>query len=265
MKAIVVSATSDIATEMCAHWKNKGWTLSGTYFSKGSNYTKLMGLMELFPCDLFSKDSIDEAAKLLRDSIKGWEIIVFASGSLIPVGFFDQVDIDEWSASIHLNFINQMRMLRQLLPYRDDQSDKKTVLFFAGGGTNSATTHYSAYTVSKIALIKMCEILDAEIPDVKFSIIGPGWVNTKIHDATMQAGKAFAGDNFEKTQEKLHSNECESIQRVIESFEWVISQPKNIVSGRNFSTVFDRWGTDELVQKLSLDQNMYKLRRCGNS
>lgn len=264
MKAIVISATSDIATEMCTQWAKKGWTLSGTYLSQGANYKKLIGLMKLFPCDLLNKDSIDEAAQLIGNSMKGWELIVFASGSLIPVGSFDQVDIDEWIASIHLNFINQIRMLRNLLPYRDHQSGEKTVLFFAGGGTNTAVVNYSAYTVSKIALIKMCELLDAEIPNVKFSIIGPGWVKTKIHHATIQAGKAFAGDNFEKTKEKLNSDESESIQRVIESFEWVISQPKKIVSGRNFSTVFDRWGTDELVESLSLDQNMYKLRRFGN-
>jgi NAD(P)-dependent dehydrogenase (short-subunit alcohol dehydrogenase family) len=198
MKAIVISATSDIATEMCVHWAKKGWTLSGTYLSQGANYKKLMGLMKLFPCDLLNKDSIDETAQLIGKSIKGWELIIFAAGSLMPVGSFDQVDIDEWIASIHLNFIHQIRMLRNLLPYRDRQAGEKTVLFFAGGGTNTAVVNYSAYTVSKIALIKMCELLDAEIPDVKFSIIGPGWVKTKIHHATIQAGKAFAGDNFEK-------------------------------------------------------------------
>ena len=35
----------------------------------------------------------------------------------------------------------------------------------------------------------MCELLDAEVPDVKFVILGPGWVRTKIHDAVLQAGK----------------------------------------------------------------------------
>jgi len=265
MKAIVISATSDIATEMCVQWKKKGWSICGTYLSEGDNYKRLKEQnIPLIPCNLLEESSIDRAAHLLGESIQQWDLLIFAPGSQVPVGSFDKVDFNEWASSIHLNFLNQMRMLHKLLPFRDPLCKEKTVLFFAGGGTNNAVVNYSAYTVSKIALIKMCELLDAEIPDVKFSIIGPGWVKTKIHEATLEAGEKWAGDNFEKTKLKLNSNECVPVQQVIASFEWVISQPKTIVSGRNFSTVFDQWGSEELVRLLANNKNMYKLRRFGN-
>lgn len=262
---MIISATSDIGTEMCIQWKNKGWTLSGTYYSKGDNYQKLKkNGVALFPCNLLDKTSVDNTAKMLGEYNQDWDILIFAPGSQVPVGPFDRVDIDEWSSSIHLNFLNQMRMLHRLLPFRAAAPKEKSVLFFAGGGTNNAVINYSAYTVSKIALIKMCELLDAEIPDVKFSIIGPGWVKTKIHEATLKAGEKWAGSNFEKTQMKLSSDECVPVQKVIDSFEWVISQPRKVVSGRNFSTVFDKWGSEELTHQLSNNQDMYKLRRFGN-
>lgn len=265
MKAIIVSATSDIATEMCIQWKEKGWMICGTYHSQGPNYQRLKEKeIPLYPCNLFDEKSVDESAQLMGEFLPGWDLILFAPGSQIPVGPFERVDMDEWSSSIHLNFLSQMRMLHRLLPFRDFSEKEKTVLFFAGGGTNNAVINYSAYTVSKIALIKMCELLDAEIPDVKFSIIGPGWVKTKIHGATLKAGTKWAGANFEKTKMKLSSDECVPIQQVIDSFEWVISQPKTIVSGRNFSTVFDQWGSEKLVELLSTNKDMYKLRRFGN-
>jgi len=265
MKVIIISATSDIGTEMCLHWKKKGWEVSGTYYSQADNYKKLnQEKIPLFSCNLLDEESIDQTASLLGSHIQKWNLLIFAPGSQIPVGSFDKVNINEWSSSVHLNFLNQMRMLHRLLPFKDPNSKEKTVLFFAGGGTNNAVINYSAYTVSKIALIKMCELLDAEIPDVKFSIIGPGWVKTKIHNATLKAGGDWAGDNFEKTQLKLNSNECVPIQKVIDSFEWVISQPKKIVSGRNFSTVFDEWGSEKLVRQLADNKDMYKLRRFGN-
>jgi len=163
-----------------------------------------------------------------------------------------------------LNFLNQLRLLHRLLPFRNQNTTEKSVLFFAGGGTNNPVNHYSAYTISKIALIKSCELLDSEISDVKFSIIGPGWVKTKIHNSTLLSGEEMAGKNYLKTKQKLDSDECVPINQVIDSFEWVLSQPKKIVGGRNFSTVFDRWGSAELIKQLLSDENMYKLRRHKN-
>ena len=70
-----------------------------------------------------------------------------------------------------------MRVIHGLLPCRRAGSAPgPCVLLFAGGGTNSATINYSAYTVFKIArttLIKMCELLDSKIPDMCL-IVGPG-------------------------------------------------------------------------------------------
>lgn len=265
MKGIVLSATSDIATEMCLGWQEKNWDICGTFFSKAANYKALADKgIPLFFCNFADKQSVDQAAEQIAKHMPSWDFIIFATGSQVPVGPFEKVDIDQWSSSLELNFLNQMRILHKLLSCRDKVKGNKSVLFFAGGGTNNTVVNYSAYTISKIALIKSCELLDSEIPDVKFSIVGPGWVKTKIHEATLQAGEQFAGTNFEKTQKKLNSNECVPMQNVIGSFEWLLTQPKKIAGGRNFSTVFDCWGQEELEKLLAQDENMYKLRRWKN-
>jgi NAD(P)-dependent dehydrogenase (short-subunit alcohol dehydrogenase family) len=265
MKGVMISATSDIATEMCLFWKKKGWDLCGSFFSQEANYNTLKSHgISLFYCDLSDTASVDAVAIEQSELIRGWDFILFATGSQVPVGLFEKVDINAWTSSIELNFLNQMRLLHHLLPLRNSKTSEKSVLFFAGGGTNNSVNHYSAYTLSKIALIKSCELLDSEIEDVKFSIIGPGWVKTKIHKATLEAGEKWAGKNFEKTKQKIGSNECVPIIDVMHSCEWILSQPKKIVGGRNFSTVFDRWGTKELEKLLEADPNIYKLRRHKN-
>ena len=50
--------------------------------------------------------------------------------------------------------------------------------------------------------------------------------------------------------------------------DWLCEQPKDLVSGRNFSIVFDPWRANkrqQLIKKLKQDINMYKLRREGNN
>ena len=99
---------------------------------------------------------------------------------------------------------NQMRLTHKLINGLTSlPAHAASVIFFAGGGTNNAVLGYSAYVLSKIALIKMCELLDAEIAQVKFTIVGPGWINTKIHNETLMAGEQENNNNYSKTQEHI--------------------------------------------------------------
>jgi NAD(P)-dependent dehydrogenase (short-subunit alcohol dehydrogenase family) len=172
---------------------------------------------------------------------------------------------DDWEESVSANFTGQMRIIHELLPSRRIKTaPEPCVLLFAGGGTNNAPVNYSAYLISKIALIKMCELLDAEIPDTRFVIVGSGWVKTKIHAATLTAG-VQAGANYQRTIEKLANDEWTPMERVLDCCDWVLNAARELVSGRNFSVVFDKWGTEERAENLIKEPNMYKLRRYGNN
>jgi NAD(P)-dependent dehydrogenase (short-subunit alcohol dehydrogenase family) len=180
---------------------------------------------------------------------------------LDPIGPFIGSEFDRWEESVVVNFLGQIRVIRELLATRHlDPRHEPTVLLFAGGGPNKATVNYSAYAVSKVALIKMCELLDAEVPDTRFVIVNPGWVKTKIHEFMLKAGEA-GGEDYWRTMNKLASGEFTPMERVLECCDWVIQAPRNLVGGRYFGVVFDEWGTEQLSQKLADDPNMCKLRR----
>lgn len=263
--AIVISASSDIGNALSLRWNTFGWDVYGTYRTKTKDVDNLMKSgVNLVSCDLLDSKSVKNACVSLCRFCSRWDVLVLCPGTLNPVGAFKNINFSQWEDSIKINFISQMRIVQKLLPSRNINSRLgPCVLFFAGGGTNSATVNYSAYTISKIALTKMCELLDAEINDTRFVIIGPGWVKTKIHAATLEAG-AKAGDNYLFTKNKLDGNDCTSIEKVLDCCDWVIESPRNLISGRNFSVVYDRWGTKSLQKELSEDPHMYKLRRHGN-
>jgi len=263
--AIVISASSDIGTAMCCRWMARGWDVFGTYRTKSQAVDDLETIgVRLFYCDASDAESIHNACLRLRRFSRMWDVLVLCPGTQNPIGCFEESDFNEWEEAIKVNFTSQMRIVHELLPSRNSASRLgPCVLFFAGGGTNNAVINYSAYTVPKIALIKMCELLDAEIKDARFAIVGPGWVKTKIHQATLRAG-IKAGGNYARTLEKLSSGECTSMDDVLECCDWILDSHRDIVSGRNFSVVFDKWRTEALDKKLADDPNMYKLRRSGN-
>ena len=110
---------------------------------------------------------------------------------------------------------------------------------------------------------ELVELLAAEIPDVKFVIVGPGWVKTKIHNSILNA-RDRAGPNYERTLEKLRRDEFTPMEKVVECCNILINGSKDLLTGRNFSVVFDNWGSSELDVLLVKYPDMYKLRRFGN-
>jgi NAD(P)-dependent dehydrogenase (short-subunit alcohol dehydrogenase family) len=215
----------------------------------------------LVDCDLADSTSVQRAASALRRLCSDWDVLVMCPGNLDPVGPFLETDFTDWERSIRINFTGQLQMTRELMPARRQTSPNgPCVLFFAGGGTNSAPTNYSAYTISKIALIKMCELLDAEIPDTRFAIVGPGWVKTKIHQATLAAGER-AGAGYDLTREHLRTGDFTSMEQVLNCCDWIIESGRDVIGGRNFSVVHDKWNTHELADQLRRDPDLFKLRR----
>lgn len=264
-RRIILSASSDIGTALAQSWLAQGFEVLGTFRTYSVNCNKLEHAgAKLIQCDLNDKISSDSAVKELS-SFGKWDILTVAAGTVEPIGNFLETNFNDWENSIRINFISQLRFLHGMLPYRRQSSKfMPLVLFFAGGGTNNATVNYSAYTISKIASIKMCELLDAEIPDTRFVILGPGVVKTKIHEATLNSPEK-AGSNYKKTIEILSGGKCYPMSKVVDCCNWLIAGDRNIISGRNFSAVNDKWGYRELENLLASDQNIYKLRRFGNN
>ena len=258
MKYLFISGTSDIGFALIKNLKQKNEIIS-TY-----NKTKpiLAKNVKSIKLDISSRSQIKKFCK--NKLIKNWDCLVMLPASQDPVGLFSNVNGDEWVKSIDLNFTNQIFLLKELLPFKSKKKNFiNPVIFWAGGGTNNAPKNYSAYIVSKIAQIKMVELLDEEIPEMKFSIIGPGWVKTKIHKATFKA-KHMAGQNYLNTKTRFKTNNFVPIKDVVSCFNQIVKSPKRVFGGRNISTENDHWNDKDLQNILISDQNAFKLRRSKN-
>lgn len=261
-RAIIISLDSDIGAALAHHWRDSDWQVVGTYLAMNEHVRELQARdVMAVACDLADGASVDRALGALQQ-VGVWDVVVVAAGTLNPIGPFESIDSEAWEASVAVNFTRQLRCVRGLLPQRRT-TQPPTVIFFAGGGVNSAPVNFSAYTVSKIALIKMSELLAAEMPDTKFVALGPGWVKTKIHEETLTAGQR-AGTALVATTEKLRDNTFTPMERVVACCDWVVDAPREVVSGRNISVAYDAWGSDTLAERLQQDTSLYTLRRAGN-
>lgn len=265
MKTIIIlGINADIGSNIANFFLNENYRVIGTYRKKKpSNIFFNKAAIKLLKCDLTrQKDLIKVFAFLKKNKIK-WNHIFSSVGTSLPIGNFFKTKFKNWNKSIQVNFISQLNFIHGAYAFRDKKKISD-IIFLAGGGTNNPFTNYSAYCVSKISLIKMCELIDDENKDLNISIIGPGFTKTKTHLETIKAG-VKAGKNLYRVKKFLSSNlQGTSFKKIFDCIKWCINNGKKITSGRNISVVHDDWGSDTLKKKLLLDKNMYKLRRFKN-
>lgn len=261
---IVIGIGSDIGRELAARFASDGWRVSGTFRTR-SGLDPLPDDVRLVPCDLAVPNSVTAALDVFRRDGPAWDVLVVAAGTEEPIGAFWECDPNAWDENIRVNALSPLRLVRGLYPNRNT-AGTPSVAFFSGAGTNNAAPAYSAYCASKILLIKMCELLDAESPDTSFFIIGPGVVRTKIHGQTLRAGER-GGANYQKVVNFLGSTSPgTSHDDIYACLRWCAGAGKSVIGGRNISLVHDSWrnGGEALARSLEGDLNLYKLRRFGN-
>jgi NAD(P)-dependent dehydrogenase (short-subunit alcohol dehydrogenase family) len=263
-KIIVLAASSDIGAHLTEHYLRSGAEVVGTYRNRTPRVVELEKAgARLFPLDIKSGGEVTSFAEQLKASGFSWNTLVSAAGLLDPIGPFFSTNFDDWQSSFVTNSTAQLRVLHAVHGMRNRVGLSK-ILFFAGGGTNGPFDNYSAYCLGKLALIKLTELLDSECPDLQVSIIGTGWVNTKIHHQTLAAGEA-AGSNFVKTRQFIDNSGGvgASLETVAECVDWCLSAPRSAVGGRNFSLVHDQWRDPQFIEELIAKPNSYKLRRLS--
>lgn len=259
---LIVGISSDISISLARRFLDRGARVWGTYrsWSDGIDRLQALGAVLSF-VDVDDPGSIAEFVAKMTSSGYFWNRFISAVGVLAPIGPFFDTDFGAWDGAVRTNSLSQLRILRSIFALRDPHELARAILF-AGGGTNSPFDNYSAYCLGKIMLIKACELLDSEEKNLSISILGTGWVNTKIHQQTLAAG-LVAGGNFDKTQKFIDSGPTQgtSLQTVADCIDWCFAAPREAVSGRNFSIVDDNWRDPRFIDELVRAPDKGKLRR----
>lgn len=260
----ILGASSDIGSFLVNSYSNE-YEIFGTYRSKKNlpSFNHNKNNIKFLKCDLNKKKDIDNLTKKLFKKKYKWDLAIFSVGDLSPIGNFEDLSFDEFSKSLQINFLGPLKILNKILKLRNKKGLKR-VIFFSGSGTNNIQKKYSSYTISKIALIKATEQLNEEIKDVSFTILGPGWVNTKIHKSTVRYKKEVP-TNYRKYLKVSKKNNTNEMMQIKNFLNWIIKSNKIVVGGRNFSIKNDPINNKSLIQILKTNNNYFKLRRFGNN
>ena len=265
MNIIILGVNADIGLNICKYYLKSGATIIGTYRKKKPNvnvslYKKNLKFVK---CDITNPSDLIKLKNFIIKHKFKWNLIFSSVGTSEPIGRFFSINFKNWEKSVYVNMISQLKTIHKLYPLRN-KNKICNIALLAGGGTNNPMRCYSAYCVSKIALIKMCELIYDENKDLNIFILGPGFTRTKSHLETLKAGSK-AELNYLRVKKFWESgSQGTDFKEIFDCMDWCIKIGPKIISGRNISVVHDNWGTVGLKKRLMKDYDMYKFRRHKN-
>ena len=259
-KILLFGSTSEICKDLIPKFESRGNDIYRFHRSTSNYFNSRDNMHRKKHITLSNKTNIK--TQKFDKIFQGWDIAIFFYGDFGEIGKFHKVKYEKWEKSFESNLFIVTKILHRLL-FHSNSKKTKSVITFSGSGTNGPADNYSAYTIGKIALIKLTELIDSEYNDVKIATLGPGWYDSKLHSKTLNH-KKMSGENYKKTVDNIKiTNNKEISDKIYEFIDWFISSKKELVSGRNFSLIHDAWNNKNLNKKL-IDKNIYKLRRNNN-
>lgn len=260
MVVFISGVTSEIGSFICEKLLAKGHIIIGTY--RNAVTTEFNEKIcsrggYLFKCDYLDKNMIDNVALQMKNTNLYWDVFISAVGIISPIAAFEDSPIDKWEENIYINSVSQLRLLHGLLPFRNNICS--TVFFMTSKGINDSFPNHMPYCLSKIMLVKACELLDDEIDNCKFVAFNPGFIQTKI------INQEYENSNNVLDNRMSYDEKKEAFNRIWKFMNWVIKCEKSVVSGRNYMIKFDNWEDKDFKSFLQSNDDTYKLRRSRDS
>ena len=238
----------------------------------GRRELKLRGVAEksrniqYYNCDV----SIEKEVLNLRDYVKAKfshvDVIINCAGGQGAIGRFDKTDSALWEKTFKINTYGTYLITKHFLSLILKSKVKK-IINFSGGGAFNSFPNYSAYAVSKAAVVRFSETIADELADkgIKVNCVAPGFVDTEIHNSTMEVGEKIAGkEHYKLTVKKLKEGSI-PIEVVINCVKFLISSAANGITGKTISASFDKWSSEEFQNSIKLINNsdLYTMRRIN--
>ncbi|HLW59040.1 MAG TPA: SDR family oxidoreductase [bacterium] len=148
------------------------------------------GEVRIVPADVARPEDVDRVTRAALDAYGRIDALVNAAGILGPVGRVWEVDEGDWAQALQVNLYGTFLCCRAVLPHMVARRAGK-IVNFSGRGATSPFPRFSAYAVSKVAVVRLTETLAEEVRDhnIQVNAIAPGMVDTRMQDHVLAAGE----------------------------------------------------------------------------
>ena len=216
----------------------------------------------VFAVDVTQHTALEAMARAVTARFQRIDILVNAAAIVGPIGPFETCDEAEWEKTISVNVLGTYAAMRSVIPTMIAQHSG-TIINFAGGGAFGARERFSAYSVSKAAVVRLTDAAARELGGYGITVngISPGQVNTEMFHTMVAAGREKIGEKGWAEFEQRKQTGGDPIGEVARFALFLVSEEGRKITGRVMSVQWDPWEhlpryVDELMAS-----DIYTMRR----
>ena len=185
------------------------------------------------------------------------DAVICAAGIVGPIGPFLDNPVKQWAETFNTNLLGVANTCRAVAPSMLARRSGK-IIVLAGPGAETSRPNFSAYAVSKTAVVRLAEVLADELSEsnIQINCMSPGGTYTSVTDEILHAGQR-AGWKETEAASQTRVTGGTSPDKQMELAQFLASHDSNHVSGKLIS-VTDDW---KKLRQGSVGHGMYTLRR----
>jgi NAD(P)-dependent dehydrogenase (short-subunit alcohol dehydrogenase family) len=169
------------------------------------------------------------------------DILVNNAGMLGPLGPLVENPVEEWRQTFQVNLFSVFLMLHAVLPIMMRQRYGK-VINLSGGGAAYGRPYFTAYGVSKAAVVRLTESVAEEVRDygIDVNAMAPGAVNTGMLQQVLEAGGRVGEQAHADALKQLDTGGV-PVDTPVQLALFLASPASDGLTGRLISSIHDDW------------------------
>src|ERR1700730_3037027 len=215
-----------------------------------------------FAVDITQTAPLHAMVRAATARFKKIDILVNAAAIVGPIGPFETCDEREWERAISVNVLGTCAAMRSVIPTMIAHK-WGTIINFAGGGAFGARERFSAYSVSKAAVVRLTDAAAKELRDHGITVngISPGQVKTAMFDTMVPAGRENVGEQGWAEFEKRQQSGGDPIGEVARFALFLVSAEGRKITGSVMSVRWDPWEHFPRYVHELMTSDIYTMRR----
>ena len=212
--------------------------------------------------DISSQKQVKRLVNFTIRKFKKIDILINNAGIYGPKGFIEKINWNHWIKTVQINLFGSILLCREVIPHFK-KYNKGKIIQLSGGGAAAPLPRISAYTVSKVGIVRFVENLSQELKGYNIDInsVAPGTINTKMLSEILKAGPKKIGNHAYKKALKQKKLGGSSYEEACNLILFLGSNYSNGISGKLISAIWDDWNNWPNYKSMLSKSDLFTLRR----
>lgn len=154
-----------------------------------------------------------------------------------PAGLTHEASIEGIDETLQINLLAPIFLIQRVVPIFLKQGSG-VVFNLAGGGANAPRPNFTAYAISKCAVVRLTENLAHEYPSLRFYAISPGALATPMMQGLADLDAQKVGREQVEAAERMRKG-GEDPRKAAELIQWLAEERPTHLNGCVISAIWD--------------------------